>query len=393
MNFDAAVAQFTQHNYDLLIARQEAQKSYANLITAKERPNPVLNGSYEFMNIKNHFSDTSTGSNAQATIILAHPIETGGKRDRRIDLAVHSITFNDFIYDETLRESLSSLIDTYYAVLSSQSDLANAEENARAYARVMVIAKVKLDSGFLSQMEYQKISLQQIDYIREIENNRRTLGQERENLALLLALPSSDISVTEPVSPIAAIAPLDEFLANIAERPDCKAAKENLAVAEAALKLEKANALPNITVGAEYASFGPDYQPLAGVNFSVPLPVYDRNEGDIERSRIGTLQAVNLYNKTLHMARTDVIQSYETAKSRETLYRIMEKGFIAAKELKEKQEKIFALKGISILELLDAQKSYRDYQKNLTHAAIDLHSAAVRLKLNSGSSLIDPKGH
>jgi hypothetical protein len=71
----------------------------------------------------------------------------------------------------------------------------------------------------------------------------------------------------------------------------------------------------------------------------------------------------------------------------------MSEGFSAAKELKEKQEKIFALKGISVLELLDAQKSYREYQKNMTHALIDLHIATAHLKLNSGQSFIDSKGY
>lgn len=393
LSFDAAVEQFVKHNYDLQIARQEAQKSHADLITAKERPNPVLNSSYEFMNVKNHFSDTSTGSNAQATVILAHPIETAGKRDRRIDLALHSISLNDFIYDEALREQLGGLIDAYYGVLSAQTDLANAEDNAKAFASIMIVAKAKLDNGFLSRMEYQKISLQQIDYIKEIENNRLSLTQEQENLAALLALDSSDISAAAPVPALIPIPSLDELLANIAQRPDCKAAKENLSVADAALNLEKANAVPNVTVGVEYASFGPTYEPLAGVNFSVPLPVYDRNEGEIEKSRISALQAANFYNKTLRMAKTDVIQSYETARTRETLYRVMEKGFAEAKELKEKQEKIFALKGVSVLELLDAQKSYRDYQKNLAHAGIDLQTAVIRLKLNSGSFLTDTKGH
>jgi outer membrane protein TolC len=65
----------------------------------------------------------------------------------------------------------------------------------------------------------------------------------------------------------------------------------------------------------------------------------------------------------------------------------MQQGFTSAKNLKEKQEKIFTLKGISILELLDAQKSYREYQKNLTQSLIDLHIAQEQLKLSAGIAL------
>lgn len=393
MTVDAAVQQFIEHNYDLQIARHTAQKSRADMITAKERPNPTLLGSYEFMDLNNRFNATARGSDAQLTLLLTHPIETAGKRDRRIDLAAHSITFSDLMYDETVREQLNALITAYYAVLSDQADLANAQENTKAYGSIVAVAKAKLDNGFLSLIDYQKISLQQIDYVREVENSRLALVQDREALASLLALSSSDIVASEPIELPAVIPPVDEFLAKIAERSDCKAAKQNLAVADASLKLEKANGVPNVSVSAEYASFGPYYEPLAGFNVSMPLPVYDRNEGDIEKARIGTLQASSLYDKTLRMAKSDVIQSYEATLSRQNVYKAMQEGFKAAQELKEKQEKIFALKGMSVLELLDAQKSYREYQKNMTRAIIDLHIASAQLKLNAGLSLIDSKGH
>jgi cobalt-zinc-cadmium efflux system outer membrane protein len=393
LTIDSAVKQFVEHNYDLQIARHTAQKSRADLITAKERPNPVLLGSYEFMDLNNRFNATARGSDAQLTVLLTHPIETGGKRDRRIDVAMHSITFSDLIYDETVREQLISLIDAYYLVLADQADLANAQDNTNAYNNIVTVAKTKLDHGFLSLIDYQKISLQSIDYTKEVENSRLALLQDREALASLLALSSSDIIATAPIDSPLLLPSLEDLLAKTAERPDCKAAKQNLAIADAALSLEKANGVPNVTLGAEYASFGPTYEPLAGVNVSIPLPIYDRNEGDIEKARISTLQASSLYEKTLRMAKSDVIQSYEAAQSRQSVYKAMSEGFSAAKELKEKQEKIFALKGISVLELLDAQKSYREYQKNMTQALIDLHIATAHLKLNSGQSFIDSKGY
>jgi len=393
LTIDAAIELFVEHNYDLQIARHDAQKSRADLITAKERPNPTLLGSYEFMNLNNRFSDVSTGSNAQATLTLTHPIETAGKRDRRIDVAQRSIIFSNLIYDETVRDQLMRLMDAYYAVLSDQTNLSNAQENLKSYTSIMEIAKAKLDHGFLSQIDYQKIVLQQIDYAKEVENNRLALAQDREALSSMLALPSSDIAATETIDPSTELPQLEEFLAKTAERPDCKAAKQYLAVADAALSLEKANGVPNVTVGAEYASFGPTYEPLAGVNVSMPIPLYDRNEGDIEKARINTLQAANLYEKTLRMAKADVIQSYEAVQSRQNVYKAMREGFSTAKELKEKQEKIFALKGMSVLELLDAQKSYREYQRNMTQSLVELQIVKARLKLNSGLSLLDSKGH
>lgn len=393
LTINAAVEQFIEHNYDLKIARHDTQKSKADLITAKERPNPTLLSSYEFMDLNNRFNATARGSDAQLTVLLTHPIETAGKRDRRIDVAQRSITLSNLVYDVTLREQLMRLVDAYYAVVNDQTALTNAQENAKSYENIMAIAKTKLEHGFLSQIDYQKILLQQIDYAKDVENNRLALVQDREALSSLLALETSDITTTETTDPLTELAPLEDYLAKTAERPDCKAAKENLGVVDAALSLEKANGIPNVTVGAEYASFGPYYEPLAGVNISMPIPLYDRNEGDIEKARINILQATNLYEKTLRMAKADITQSYETTRSRQKIYKAMQEGFNTAKELKEKQEKIFALKGMSVLELLDAQKNYRDYQKNMTRSAIDLRIANAYLYLNTAASPSGFKGY
>jgi len=392
LTIEGAIDQFVEHNYDLNIARHEAQKSYANLITAKERPNPILNGSYEFLDINRRWSDTARGSNGQATLILSHPIETAGKRDRRIDVANRYISYNRLILDETIRTQLYTLIDAYYAVVSDQTTVEMAQENAKAYEHLVTIAKTKLDHGFLSSMDYQKILLQKSDYTREVENSHLALIQDREKLSALLALPSSETLVVAP-STIEKIPPIEGLLAKIVNRPDCKAAKENLAIADASLRLEKANGVPNINVGMEYASFGPYYEPLAGLNFSVPLPLYDRNEGEIEKARIGTLQALPIYDKVIRNAQSDLRQTYEATQSRQRILHSIKEGFDSAKNLKENHEKIFTLKGMSILELLDAQRSYREYQKNLIQATIDLHVSTAQLKLASGQLLTDSKGH
>jgi len=392
LTFDGAVEQFLAHNEDLQIARQETKKTDADLITARERPNPVLSGSYEFMDVNHGFKDTSRGSNAQATVILSHPIETADKREKRIRLAEKAIGYSRVLYDETVRKQLGNLVDAYYTVVSDQADWSNARDNADAYSEIMAVAKTKFDHGFLSRIDYEKLSLQQIDYAREVEKSRLALFSDTQQLASLLALPSAELNVTAPRDIEVQLPPLEPLLAQITQRADCKAAKENQSVAEAALNLEKANAVPNVGVGIEYASFGPTYEPLFGMNVSLPLPVYDRNEGEIEKSRIATFQAATYYEKVLRTAKIDLLQNYEMLRSALSLYQSVRTGFSQAKELKEKQEKVFALKGISVLDLLDSQKHFREYQKNLTKSMIDLYIASARLKLSSGMPQIGTKG-
>lgn len=392
-SFDAAVKQYLEHSVELKIARQEADKSYADLTTAKEHPNPTLNISNEYMKLSKKSTDASAGTGMSPSILLVHTYETADKRQRRIDLAHRSIAFSGLLYDDIVRKNLRTLVDAYYGVLNDQNDLADGKENAKDYAKIVAVAKAKFDRGFLSQVDYQKILLQEIDYAKDVENSALSLAVDRENLAFMLALPSSEIIAIAPSSAINTIEPLEKYLDRINERTDYKAAKENLLITEATLKLEKANAVPNISFGIDYSSYGPNYEPLVGISASIPLAIFDHNEGTIEKARIGVLQAVSLSNRALDAAKMEIIQSYKTVQSYIKIYNAMRDGFSSAKELKEKEEKIFALKGMSVLELIDAQKSYRDYQRKMNQAFVDLHGAYALLKLNSELFLKEFKGN
>lgn len=390
LTINAAVAQFAEHNYDIQIARQEADKSKADLTTAQRRPNPIFSGSYDYWDVKHRFNDVSPAAAALATLHIDHPIELGGKRSRRIETANAGIAYADSLLEETKREQLFTLIDVYYQVQADGADLENSIANRADFGNLLTIAQAKYNNGFLSEIDLEKLQLQIIDYDRDVNSNTAALSSDTEALALLLSIKADDINMP-------AIAPPEPFLKSLNElieyaqknRSDCLAAQQNINVSNASVELEKANAIPDVTVGIESENYAPTYETLFGISAAIPLPIYDRNQGAIQRARITALQASTHQSKVLEQAASEVRQSFIRYQSQQSIYTSMQHGFESAKKLKEKQEKIFALKGISILELLDAQKSYREYQKNMTQALIDVHVATARLKLGSGLSLID----
>jgi cobalt-zinc-cadmium efflux system outer membrane protein len=389
LTFPNAVNQFLDHNYDLQIARQEADKSKADLTSAKRRPNPILSGSYDSWNVKHHFSDVSPQAAALATLHLDHPIELGGKRDRRIETANANITYANNLFEETRREQLFTLIDTYYQVQADVADLKNAIANRHDFQELLAIAKAKYDHGFLSEIDLEKLQLQLIDYDKEVNANTAALSANIDALALLLSMKTENVTIPSITPPEPFLKSVDALIVYAEQnRSDCVAAHQNIKLSNASVELEKANAIPDITVGMETENYAPTYGgPLLGFSVAIPLPIYDRNQGAIEKSRITALQASTQESKILEQVASEVRQSFTLYQSQQSIYTSMQQGFESAKKLKEKQEKIFALKGISVLELLDAQKSYREYQKNMTQSLIDLHSALAYLKLNSGLSL------
>ncbi len=395
LTVDAAIAQFMKNNYDLKIAQQEADKSKADLTTAQRRPNPILSGSYDYLDAKHHFSDVSPAASALATLHLDHPIELGGKRARRIEAANEGITYANNLFEETKREQLFTLIDAYYQVQADEADLANAIADRHDFEDILTIARAKYNHGFLSQIDFGKLQLQIIDYENDVNSYTSALSTDIEALAFLLSMDINDLALSPLVSGESFSKSIDELIVYAQNnRSDCLAAKQNIKLSNASVELEKANAIPDVTVGIEMENYAPTYSPpLVGISASIPLPIYDRNQGAIQKARITALQAITQQSKTLQQAASEVRQAFIQYQSQQLIYASMQHGFDSSKRLKEKQEKIFALKGISILELLDAQKIYREYQKKMTKADINLHVALSHLKLYSGLPLIDSKGY
>lgn len=391
LSFDAGVKQFLEHNYDLQIARQETDKSRADLTGARRRPNPTLSGSYDYWDVQHRFNDVSSVAAALATVHLDHPIELGGKRDRRIHNAQATIVYANGLLDETKRQLLQSFIDAYFQTQADEADLANAIANRHELGTLIAIAQAKYDHGFLNEIDLEKLRLRSIEYDREIERCRAGLAADKEALAFLLSMKADQISLPAIAVPDRLEQSQEELIHHAQQyRSDCVAARQNVNVSGTSVELEKANAVPDVTVGIESENYAPTYKPLLlGISFSMPLPVYDRNQGAIQKSRISALQASTQLSKTIEQAASEVRRSYLLYHSQLSVYASMMRGYVSAKEIKERQEKIFTLKGISILELLDAQRSYREYQKNMTQALIDLNTAAAHLKLDSGLPLID----
>ena len=395
LSIQTAVDQFINHNYDIKIAQQELDKSKADLTTAKQRPNPTLSASYSYLDVGHHFRDMSSATPAFATIHLDHPIELGGKRTRRIEVANEGISYAKDQFEETKREVLFNLIGTYYQIQADEIDLRDSIADRKDFTKVLEIAQEKFKHGFLSQIDLDKLQLQLIDYDNDINTNQAALLADKESLAFLLSIDVKDLELLPLASPEAFLKSADELISYAQQhRSDCIAAEQNIKLSKASVALEKANAVPDVTVGVEVENYAPLYSnPLLGLSASIPLPIYDRNEGTIEKARVTALQANTQKMKTLNQAASEVRLAMTQYQSQQFIYTTMQRGFDSAKALKEKAEKIFSLKGISILELLDAQKSYRDYQTNKTKAMINLNIALANLKLYSGLAITDSKGY
>lgn len=380
ISFENALQRFSTHNIELSILEKEQAKASADLVTAHNRPNPVLSASMQYLKPKT----VSDLQDTIATIHLDHPIELGKKRDHRIQNAKDNIVNTQLQIQEIKREKIADLIDAYYQVISDQEIVANAISDYEDFENLLKISQSKFEHGFMTALDLQRLKLTAIEYKNNLNSSQTTLQSDKEVLAFMLSMQAKNIQTTPLKAQEPLLTNLEELIKYAQEhRTDCLQAQQAIKSAKSFVELQKANAIPDLTVGVEYEGYGSSYGALLGFSASMPLPVYDQNKGEIEKSRISLLQAAEQKNRIFLQTQVDVTQAYLMQQNQIKILNELQKGFELAKEIKEKEEKVFYLKGISILELLDVQKNYREYKSKFTQAKIDLLVSTQKLKLQS----------
>ena len=144
-------------------------------------------------------------------------------------------------------------------------------------------------------------------------------------------------------------------------RPDLRAAQQAVAAAESQLALQKANGKMDIT-----GTF--NYTHTAGVNtgaffYNQPLPIFNRNQGEIERAKFAITQAEEQAAETTQQVSTDVITAYENLKTNDQIIQLYQGGYVDdARKSRDISEYAYRKGAASLLDYLDAERTYRANQ-------------------------------
>ena len=357
--------QFLSTNPTLKAEAQSIQSTRANEITAGLRPNPTFQ------------NDTTS-----ATIGIYQEFEVGGKRSARLQSARLTTSISQTDFDDTRRTLIFNLRQAFIAAVQAQSDLNFARDNLSNYGKVVDLNRLMLEQGEISRADFLKIELQTLQFQSDIDDATLALKTAKATLRALVG-PANLPQEFEIVGDLRAI-PLDKGLSDLQQlalsnRPDLKSAETGREKAIAELRLAKANRWPDPTLGTSFLHTGNEiggpswFQPFypkgpvtnaMGLGIaSVPLPIFNRNQGEIARTESEQLRAEFL----LQAARNQVLQDVETAyasfeSSRERV-RLYEQTYLSqAKESRDIEEFSFRNGAASILDFLDAERTYRATQ-------------------------------
>jgi cobalt-zinc-cadmium efflux system outer membrane protein len=250
----------------------------------------------------------------------------------------------------------------FAAALVAREQLALAEDNLKALDETERLQRLRVDRGDLSELELLRIQVQRFTFERDAADARQALDVARITLRSTAAPAAiaEDFEVTgELALPDVVLDPDRLRRLAVAHRPDLRAAVADRERAQADHRLARANAWWDITPQLEYQRIGPDN--TIGFGFSFPLRIFDRNQGEIERTRaeIARVEAARRATEQQLLAGLDV--DLRTALTqRERVQALRDVYLPKARRTREVVEYAYRRGGQSLLDFLDAQRSYRE---------------------------------
>jgi cobalt-zinc-cadmium efflux system outer membrane protein len=356
LSLDEALALALERNPTVQAKAAELRSVRASEITAGLRPNPTMNFLAE------QFKPGQAQQEGQYTVNVGQPIELGGKRLRRMDAARAAVRVTAYQLEDVRRLTVLQVKAAFAGALVAREQLALAAENLKALDETERLQRLRVDRGDLSELELLRIQVQRFTFERDAADARQALDVARITLRSTAAPAAiaEDFEVAGDLAlPDVVLDPDRLRRLAVVHRPDLRAAIADRERAEADHRLARANAWWDITPQLEYQRIGPDN--TIGFGFSFPLRIFDRNQGEIERTRaeIARVEAARRATEQQLLAGLDV--DLRTALTqRERVQALRDVYLPKARRTREVVEYAYRRGGQSLLDFLDAQRSYRE---------------------------------
>jgi outer membrane protein, heavy metal efflux system len=371
LTIDRAVGEALEHNLNLLAERFNVTVADAAVLTASLKPNPVITASV--MRPDAVLVDAGISPHEQV-FRTDYVIERGGKRDRRVDQATVAKSVAELQLLNTTRSLVLDVEGAFTDVQLAKLNLALAQDNLKAFNDVVQVNAERVRTGDLSPVELSRSRLAALQFQNDVRQQETRLRTARNRLSTLIGRGPNgeavDVSgdLRKDVQPIDLDALQRQALRS---RPDLRAAREDRARSVADLRLQLANGTIDYTVSGEYhrqegaAVQGNSY----GVFFSAPLPIFNRNQGEIARARA---QQEQLQTKVLAaetQVSSEVANAYaEYSTAREIVDVIEGQMLTQAQSVRTTMEYSYRRGEASFVEFLDAVRAFNETMQSYNEA-------------------------
>ncbi len=387
---------FESTNPALKAARDNIAESRAGEITAYLRPNPDFSLSTDGTQISRYEGVWRPFAGTQFTTGLSYLHEREHKRELRLGAAKQSTTVAESTYTDQERSLLFNLRSGFVQVLQSKAVLENAKENLDYWDRELAVNRRRFSAGDLAQVDLNRLELQRIQFEADFETAMVNLRTAKIQLLTLLndRTPIEKFDVTGAYDFDERLAPLEDFRNRaLAARPDLKAAIESVELAKINHQLAVANGSADPTFSAWWThnpSFNNPYDNnTLGASVTISLRIFDRNQGEKARTQIDIRRNERLRDAAQAQVLSDVDSTYWTLVQALNLLRPYKAKYLPlATDVRDKTSFSYRHGGASLLDFLDAEKSYRDTRLNYLTLIGSYLTAAAQMNMATGQEVL-----
>lgn len=353
---------FLKNNLSLIIQRYNIDNASAGVITARLFPNPDFNFSNGI-----YATDVTQGpAYKEQSFGISQLFTTAGKRNKSIQLAKIQVDQAKYQFFDLLRTLKYTLRNDFYTIYFQEQSAKVYDEEINSLSKTLSVFKDQYSKGNIAQKEVLRIQSQLYSLQSEYNNLLVSIDTTQSELKMLVkASPNTyvapvvnyDLDGKQVVSAIPYQQLLDSAYAN---RYDLKNLKATVDYNSLNLKLQKATAVPDVSLSLNYDKLGGYSNNYLGAGIAFSLPFFNRNQGAISQARIAIDQSKVQFQNQQNQVESDLATGYKGALRLEKLYNSFDPQFKSDfNHLIQEVFKNYEKRNIGLLEFLDFYDSYK----------------------------------
>lgn len=371
-------------NAELSAARYELQAVEASVLQAGVLPNPALGVGVE---------DTRKETR-ETTVQLSQPIELGGKRAARVEAAERGRDAALAELNVKHADIRAAVITAFFNVLAAQERLSLAENSAELAKSATSVASRRVAAGKVSPVEETKARVAEASVRFELTQAKSELATARKRLAALWGSPTPRFDRVEGrLDALPALPERTALSQRLAASPTLARARLEVDRRQALAQVERSRRIPDITLnmGVKRSEELGRNQAIVGV--SIPLPFFDRNQGNILEALRRTDKARDELAATETRLNSELAQAFEQLDvARQESSALQQEVLPGAQSAYDAATKGFEAGKFNFLEVLDAQRTLLQAKSQYLRALAEAHRAAAEVDRLVGTPYAPPSG-
>lgn len=313
------------------------------------------------------------------------------KRELRLESAQKATAISVSQQDDTKRTLIFNLRNAFVQTLQAKAVLALSKDNLAYYDHVLSISEERFKAGDIAQVDNDRLVLQRVQFESDVQTAETSLRTSKITLLTLMndRTPVEKFDVTGIFDFTDQIDAREQFRQIATDtRPDLKAAVQAVDKAHTDYKLAVANGSTDPTFGMD-AGHNPPIQVYLGFSISIPLRIFDRNQGEKKRTELDIHRNERLRDAAEAQVFSDVDSAYAMLNSNLALLRPYKARYLKlATRVRETMSFSYERGGASLLDFLSAQNDYRTVQLSYLNLIGSYLTAASQLNLAVGREAI-----